>query len=253
MKKHPERFEKLLQNASVLFQASGQTHNAAVAHHKVGDMQEMLGEIDLALSSYRAAVSLFEACAASSAESADSSSEAVYKIVSLVALAEVSLGLAYRKNNQLSEAIGLYKHAITLLRGKDAKVVRSNLKVALKLQACPTGLVKETTTSDNQQYGPDKGWKLKDHIKVPETACAMCLEKGSLSPGGTLKHCAGCGDEMYCSKSCQKQHWKAGHKKAAAKHRRSDTSRWPVPVTKARKLYRQSLSQRASVQPKSRR
>merc|ERR1712096_261091 len=30
--------------------------------------------------------------------------------------------------------------------------------------------------------------------------------------GMKLHHCAGCAAAVYCSKECQKKHWKAGHK-----------------------------------------
>lgn len=45
--------------------------------------------------------------------------------------------------------------------------------------------------------------------------CAWC--SSSLSEAGTLKKCVACNSMHYCSKDCQAQHWKRGHKQDCAR------------------------------------
>ncbi len=45
--------------------------------------------------------------------------------------------------------------------------------------------------------------KLKDTSSVPICVCASCKK-----PSLKMKKCAGCESVNYCSKECQKQHWK---------------------------------------------
>ena len=46
-----------------------------------------------------------------------------------------------------------------------------------------------------------------------DESCGHCGSAASSSlPGGKLSKCARCGTVAYCSKDCQRAHWKAGHK-----------------------------------------
>ena len=46
-----------------------------------------------------------------------------------------------------------------------------------------------------------------------DEGCGHCGGAASSSlPGGKLSKCARCGTVAYCSKDCQRAHWKAGHK-----------------------------------------
>ena len=59
------------------------------------------------------------------------------------------------------------------------------------------------------------------------TACAYCGGVESIAGGRANRKCAQCASVAYCSKECQRKHWKAGHKavcKVLAANRRSGSA-----------------------------
>ncbi len=55
---------------------------------------------------------------------------------------------------------------------------------------------------------------LNNDIKKSKTECSFCNE-----PGRGLKRCAGCNRRYYCSKACQLEDWKGGHKESCQAER----------------------------------
>lgn len=55
-----------------------------------------------------------------------------------------------------------------------------------------------------------------DHVQLPlgvePLLCRSCASCGVNEEDARLMKCAGCEMKWYCSKKCQKEHWKLGHK-----------------------------------------
>uniref|UniRef100_A0A0G4HEZ7 MYND-type domain-containing protein n=1 Tax=Chromera velia CCMP2878 TaxID=1169474 RepID=A0A0G4HEZ7_9ALVE len=69
------------------------------------------------------------------------------------------------------------------------------------------------------------GGKSPDPVSslVPQRQCASCGVKSG--PGGkALMSCAGCKSVQYCSKECQKEHWKKTHKRTCGVDRQARDS-----------------------------
>lgn len=58
---------------------------------------------------------------------------------------------------------------------------------------------------------------------MADMACAQCQ-----NTTGTLQRCAGCRTVQYCSRDCQRLHWRAGHKDECI---RRDRSVNPTPAS----------------------
>ena len=56
MKRRPDRYKTMMVAATGLFRANDEPHNAAVGHHKLGELYEETGSLDVAIGEYREAV-----------------------------------------------------------------------------------------------------------------------------------------------------------------------------------------------------
>ena len=91
------------------------------------------------------------------------------------------------------------------------------------------------TPPDNDGFGVHRTkFKKQDRYKALEVTCAGCSQRQT--DKAALQKCSGCQVVRYCSKSCQKLHWKAGH---AAQCRRVHDHKTPPGYSVSRTWLRQ--------------
>jgi len=71
-----------------------------------------------------------------------------------------------------------------------------------------------------------KQLRLKPNNLVKRTTCSQCDTESS----AVLKKCSKCGVSAYCSRKCQLQHWKGGHKQSCCSEEASPVQDSETPL-----------------------
>jgi hypothetical protein len=136
-----------------------------------------------------------------------------------------------KQYDQALERIKQHQNHVSKIFGRDCGIMRTVFKWKLK---CYIKLQKKTNADaclkqfkkycvlDSSEYQNLKRsveklkGKVVKKVKVKsEQKCAVCDEIESYC--GEFKTCSACRIPVYCSKKCQRQHWKNGHRKQCGK------------------------------------
>eukprot|EP00656_Telonema_subtile_P014767 TRINITY_DN17639_c0_g1_i2.p1 TRINITY_DN17639_c0_g1~~TRINITY_DN17639_c0_g1_i2.p1 ORF type:complete len:760 (-),score=181.63 TRINITY_DN17639_c0_g1_i2:17-2296(-) len=128
-------------------------------------------------------------------------SEFPYDVNGLCGLGEVLL-----KKGDVQGAISAHRRAVHIAPGYAHNYY--NLGLALSQDNDHNGAIEALQTAVRIDPADELFQKTLQKLHSYRRSCAQCGE----APEGIRLQCARCKTVVYCSKECQKTHWKAGHK-----------------------------------------